>query len=131
MPDIHILRSHSLGLPEARKVAVVWAQKAEKKFGMECTYEEGEVQDSLHFSRAGVKGSLQVCADQVALHAGLGFLFGAFQERIESESSAQLDKLLMASEATTPAGSCSVASTEAPAPDPAGSKTAPHNRRAS
>lgn len=103
MPDIHILRAHSLGLPEARKVAVIWAQKAEKKFDMECIYEEGETQDSLHFSRAGVKGTLQVSADQFALDAELGFLFGAFQERIESEMAAQLDKLLNASTATSTA----------------------------
>lgn len=100
MPDIHLLRAHSLGLPEARKVAIVWAQKAEKKFDMECTYEEGEVQDSLRFSRAGIQGTLQVSADQFALDAELDFLFGAFQERIESEMGAQLDKLLSASTAT-------------------------------
>lgn len=97
MPDIHILRPHSLGLPEARKVAIVWAQKAEKKFDMECSYEEGEAQDNLHFSRAGIQGTLQVSADQFSLNAELGFLFGAFQERIESEMGAQLDKLLNAS----------------------------------
>lgn len=105
MPDIHILRPHSLGLPEARKVAVIWAQKAEKKFDMACTYEEGEAQDSLHFSRAGIQGTLQVSADQFALDAELGFLFGAFKERIESEMTAQLDKLLNApvQPATAPA----------------------------
>ena len=94
MTDIQILRSHSLGLPEARKVALIWADKAEKKFDLECVYEEGEVQDSLHFSRAGIKGTLQVCADQFELNAELGFLFGAFKERIEAEMGAQLDKLL-------------------------------------
>lgn len=96
MPDIHILRPHSLGLPEARQVALLWAQKAEKKFDMECVYEEGALQDLLHFSRAGVQGTLQVCAQQFALQAKLGFLFGVFQERIESEINAQLDKLLNA-----------------------------------
>ena len=113
MPDIHILRPHSLGLPEARKVAIVWAQKAEKKFDMECTYEEGEVQDRLHFSRAGIQGTLQVSADQFALDAELGFLFGAFQERIESEMGAQLDKLL----------SLSTATSTAPATEPVGKPT--------
>lgn len=96
MPDIHILRPHSLGLPEARQVALLWAQKAEKKFDMECVYEEGALQDQLRFSRAGVQGTLQVCAQQFALQAKLGFLFGVFQERIESEINAQLDKLLNA-----------------------------------
>ena len=110
MPDIHILRPHSLGLPEARKVALLWAQKAEKKFDMECVYEEGTLQDHLRFSRAGVQGTLQVCAEQFALQAKLGFLFGVFQERIESEINAQLDKLLNASAET--------AAAPAPAPEP-------------
>ena len=72
---------------------------------MACTYEEGEAQDSLHFSRAGIQGTLQVSADQFALDAELGFLFGAFKERIESEMTAQLDKLLNApvQPATAPA----------------------------
>ena len=100
MPDIHILRPHGLDLPEARQAARVWAEKAERKFGMECRYEEGEQQDCLHFSRAGVQGTLQVDASQFVLNAELGFLFGVFQERIESEIHAQLDKLL---EGTPPA----------------------------
>lgn len=126
MPDIHILRPHSLGLPEARKAAILWAQKAEKKFGMECLYQEGEEQDSLHFSRTGVKGTLQVCADHFALQAQLGFLFGAFQERIESEIGAQLDKLLNGATATsrTPLPSPAAAAVK-----PARSKPAPESRR--
>lgn len=94
MPDIHILRPHALGLPEARQAALVWAEKAESKFGMACRYEEGEQQDCLHFSRAGVQGTLQVDADQFVLNAELGFLFGVFQERIETEIHVQLDELL-------------------------------------
>ena len=96
MPDIHIHRPHQLGLSAARGVAHTWARKAEAKFGLACVYEEGEQQDVLHFSRAGVQGTLQVQADQFELAAELGFLFGAFQGRIEAEISAQLDKLLHA-----------------------------------
>lgn len=96
MPDIHIHRPHQLGLSAARSVAHTWARKAEAKFGLACVYEEGEAQDLLHFSRAGVQGTLQVQPDQFELVAELGFLFGAFQGRIEAEISAQLDKLLNA-----------------------------------
>lgn len=110
MPDIHILRPHALGLPDARQAAQVWAEKAERKFGMACRYEEGEQQDCLHFSRAGVQGTLRVDAGQFVLNAELGFLFGAFQERIEAEIQAQLDKLL---EGPPPANAHSTA----PAPD--------------
>lgn len=96
MPDIHIHRDHHLGFKEARKIAVAWAQKAEAKFDMECTYEEGDTQDTLVFSRTGVKGSLLVNAHQFDMKAQLGFLLGAFKDRIESEIGDQLDALLSA-----------------------------------
>lgn len=111
MPDIHIHRPHQLGLSAARSVAHAWARKAEDKFGMVCTYEEGDGQDLLHFNRAGVQGALQVQADQFDLTAELGFLFGAFQGRIEAEIGAQLDKLLNAQ----PAGGTALALAQEPA----------------
>lgn len=96
MPDIHIHREHQLGFKQARKVAFSWAEKAEEKFDMECTYEEGETEDTLHFSRSGVKGTLLVDASQFEMRAQLGFLFGAFKDRIEAEIGEQLDALLNA-----------------------------------
>ena len=129
MPDIHIHRPHQLGLSAARSVAHTWARKAEAKFGLACVYEEGAEQDTLHFHRAGVQGTLQVQADQVDLVAKLGFLFGAFQGRIEAEIGAQLDKLLDA----PPAGSADTAvalaaepeETQAAPGSPAGKVDAP------
>lgn len=94
MPDIHIHREHQLGFKQARKVAFSWAEKAEEKFDMECAYEEGDTEDTLHFSRSGVKGTLLVDAKRFEMNAQLGFLFGAFKDRIESEIGEQLDALL-------------------------------------
>jgi putative polyhydroxyalkanoate system protein len=96
VPDIHIHRDHQLGFKEARKIAFSWAEKAEEKFDMECTYEEGDTEDTLTFSRSGVKGTLLVDAHQFEMKAQLGFLFGAFKDRIESEIGEQLDALLNA-----------------------------------
>ena len=121
MPDIHIHRPHQLGLSAARSVAHAWARKAETKFGLACVYEEGEGQDVLHFSRAGVQGTLQVQADQFDLAAELGFLFGAFQGRIEAEIGAQLDKLLNAQ----PAGETQVALATEPEPETAEIEASP------
>ena len=129
MPDIHIHRPHQLGLSAARSVAHTWARKAEAKFGLACAYEEGAEQDTLHFNRAGVQGRLLVQADQFNLTAELGFLFGAFQGRIEAEIGAQLDKLLDA----PPAGSADTAvalaaepeETQAAPGSPAGKVDAP------
>ena len=62
MADIHIHRSHGLGLAKARKTAWKWAETVEEKFGMECTVIEGRDSDVVEFTRAGVDGRLLVTA---------------------------------------------------------------------
>ncbi len=94
MPDIHIHRSHSLGLAKARKVAWAWAEKVEADFQMDCTVAEGQDSDTVAFSRSGVSGTLQVAADRFELDAKLGFLLGAFSKTIEAEIEKNLDALL-------------------------------------
>jgi putative polyhydroxyalkanoate system protein len=94
LPDIHITRHHSLGLPEARKLAFKWAETAEERFEMECTYEEGKTSDLVSFTRSGVNGELKVTKDRFVLDARLGFLLGAFKDRIETEIVKNLDDLL-------------------------------------
>ena len=101
MSDLHSQRGHHLGLRQAREVARAWARKAEEKFDMECTYEEGETQDTLTFTRAGVAGTLVVDAQQFDMTAKLGFLFTAFKDRIEAEIGGQLDALLGTPSPTT------------------------------
>ncbi len=94
MPDIHIHREHALGLAKARKLAFKWAETAEQKLDMECTYEEGKTSDLVTFTRSGVNGELKVTKDAFELDARLGFLLGAFKDRIESEIVKNLDELL-------------------------------------
>lgn len=116
MPDIHLERSHDLGLPEARKLAFRWAELAEEKFDMECTYAEGKTEDEVRFTRSGVEGTLKVTRSSFALDARLGFLLGAFKDRIESEIVKNLDALL--------AGKASGAKHAAPAKKAAARKKA-------
>jgi putative polyhydroxyalkanoate system protein len=80
----------------ARKLAWRWAEQAENDFDMSCTYEEGDDGDEVQFSRSGVTGTLKVSADKFELDARLGFLLGAFKDRIESEIVKNLDELLAA-----------------------------------
>ena len=94
MADIHILRTHALGLARARKVAWKWAEDAEAKFGMECTVIEGDESDVVEFTRPGVEGSLVVTGNVFELNARLGLLVGAFRHRIEREIEENLDTLL-------------------------------------
>ena len=103
MADIHIRRSHDLGLAKARKTAWKWAEAAEAKFGMECTVIEGEISDVVEFTRSGVDGRLLVAADSFELTARLGLLAGVFRDRIESEIGANLDAMLAKSGVGVPA----------------------------
>ena len=99
MADLHILRHHTLGLHEARRVAYQWAEHVEEEFQMACTYQEGKSLDEVRFTRSGVSGTLHVTKDRFELNAKLGFLLGAFKSRIESEIVKNLDDLLQADEA--------------------------------
>lgn len=94
MANLHVQRNHLLGLAEARKIAFKWAEQAENDFGMACTYEEGKTQDEVCFSRSGVHGTLHVTRDHFELDATLGFLLGAFKDKIEAEIVKNLDALL-------------------------------------
>jgi putative polyhydroxyalkanoate system protein len=94
MADIHIHRKHTLGLAKARDIAFKWAEDVEEKLDMACTYEEGKAEDCVSFSRSGVNGTLVVTKDGFELKAKLGFLVGAFKDKIEAEISKNLDALL-------------------------------------
>lgn len=94
MAEIHIERKHHLGLAKARKVAFQWAEQAEEDFDMECVYEEGSDTDEVSFKRSGVAGTLLVTPHSFRLQAKLGFLLGAFKDKIEGEIVKNLDSLL-------------------------------------
>ena len=96
MAEIRIHRDHDLGLAKARELAWKWAGKVEEKFDMACTVHEGDDEDTVEFTRSGVKGELTVAADRFELVAQLGFLLGAFKSTIESEIEKELDALLAA-----------------------------------
>ena len=95
MADIHIHRSHALGLAKARKIAWKWAEAVEEKYAMACTVVEGEDSDVVEFTRAGVDGKLVVTGDAFELDAKLGFLLGVFRGKIETEIEGYLDALLV------------------------------------
>ena len=94
MPDLTIRREHPLGLEPARRIARDWVRTATEKFGMDCEYREGEEGDQVSFARPGVSGELKVTGTAFELHAKLGFLLGAYKDRIEEQVSRNLDELL-------------------------------------
>jgi putative polyhydroxyalkanoate system protein len=94
MAEIHIHRKHTLGFAKARDIAFTWAEDVEEKLDMACTYEEGKLEDCVTFTRSGVNGTLVVTKDGFELKAKLGFLVGAFKDKIEAEIAKNLDTLL-------------------------------------
>ena len=104
MADIHIERQHGMTLAQARTAAFKWAEQAEEKFDMACTYEEGDAQDEVSFKRSGVNGTLTVTKDTFELQAKLGFLLGAFKDKIEGEIVKNLDALIAQSSKTPKTG---------------------------
>ena len=117
MADIVIEREHGMDLAQARALAFQWAEQAEEKFDMVCTYEEnanGQTQDEVCFSRAGVTGTLTVTPQRFELHAKLGFLLSAFKDRIETEIGRNLDEL-MAKAPVPPVEAIAAAVTRRPA----------------
>ena len=95
MADIHIHRMHTLGLAKARDIAFKWAEDVEQKLDMACTYEKGKTEDCVSFKRPGFNGTLMVTQDGFELNVKLGFLVGAFKDKIEAEISKNLDALLV------------------------------------
>lgn len=103
MPNLSIEREHALGLAGARALARRWREQAEQEWGMVCTAEPAgagesaetdEASDLLRFARSGVSGELRVSETRLALNLKLGFLLGAYSERIEAKIKANLDELL-------------------------------------
>ena len=94
MPELKIEREHALGLAGARAVAERWREQAEQEWGMACESEPGQAQDLLRFARSGVSGELTVSETRFDLQLKLGFLLGAYRDRIEEKIKANLDELL-------------------------------------
>jgi putative polyhydroxyalkanoate system protein len=123
VPDIHIERSHSLGMQKARKVATQWAERVEKAHGVHCTHTQGRGEDIIQISRTGVHGSAKVTGKSFELHMKLGFLFGLFSQRISDGVTRELDALL--GEAEAPARTVAKPKVAARKAAPARAKAAP------
>jgi len=98
MPTLHITRQHTLSLDKARAIAQQWALDAERDFGMETSLVMGtynhQTAERLNFKRTGVHGSLVTSAQSFELELHLGFLLGAFQDKIKQQIEQNLDQLL-------------------------------------
>jgi putative polyhydroxyalkanoate system protein len=98
MTTLHITRPHNLSLDKARAFAQQWALDAERDFGMETSLVMGtdnhQTAERWNFKRTGVTGSLVTSAQSFELELHLGFLLGAFQDKIKQQIEQNLDQLL-------------------------------------
>jgi putative polyhydroxyalkanoate system protein len=94
MPELKVERTHSLGLATARDIAERWREQAEAEWGMDCACERGDTEDVMRMARSGVSGSLTVSATRFDLQLKLGFLLGAYADKIEQKIRQNLDELL-------------------------------------
>ena len=92
MPILKISRLHTLSLDQARSMAQQWARDAELNFGMETVLDK--TAERWTFKRSGVHGSLVTSAQSFELELHLGFLLGAFQDKIKQQIEKNLDQLL-------------------------------------
>lgn len=102
MAAIHITRTHSLGLHEARRIALNWAEQARTELGLQWSHAPGVAGDQVSFSRSGVSGTLAVTTTRFEINARLGFLAGVFKDRIEAEIMKNLDALMSEQAALPP-----------------------------
>ena len=81
MSRIDIRHAHSLPKAQARKAVEEVAKKLAEKFDMDYGWDG----DILNFSRSGVDGAIELAAQELHVHAKLGFLTAMFKDPIESE----------------------------------------------
>ena len=109
MPILKISRQHTLSLDQAQSMAQQWARDAERDFGMETvldkTADSADIANASlavshphaerwTFKRSGVHGSLVTSAQRFELELHLGFLLGAFKDKIKQQIEQNLDQLL-------------------------------------
>lgn len=88
MPTIDIRRPHLLSIDEARAVVDKVAARMHEKFGMEGRWQD----DTLLFTRSGVKGSIAVGSDAIHVKAELGLMLSPLKGMIEQEIRRKLDE---------------------------------------
>ncbi|MCL6618286.1 MAG: polyhydroxyalkanoic acid system family protein [Thermomonas hydrothermalis] len=81
MSRIEIRHPHSLTQAQARKAVEEVARKLHERFQLACDWQG----DTLHFSRSGVDGKIELLPGALQVHAKLGFLTAMFKEPIEAE----------------------------------------------
>jgi len=90
MPDIRMIKYHSLPLAQARALV----QKAADDLSAEYDLSSRWAGNTLHFRRSGVEGEMRVTESEIDLEVTLGFLLKAFKSRFVEHIEHNFDTLL-------------------------------------
>jgi putative polyhydroxyalkanoate system protein len=96
MPDIRMIKYHSLPLAEARALV----QQAADDLAAEYDLASRWAGDTLHFRRSGVEGAMRVTTSEIDLEVTLGFLLKAFKAKFVETIEHNFDNLLAKAHAT-------------------------------
>ncbi|KAA2285995.1 polyhydroxyalkanoic acid system family protein [Arenimonas fontis] len=88
MSDIDIRRKHALPADRAKAAIQKVADHLAERFEVDCRWQG----NTLHFSRSGVDGSIEVGPTEVRVVARLGFLLFALKPTVENEIHRYLDE---------------------------------------
>jgi putative polyhydroxyalkanoate system protein len=87
---ITIHRSHSLPPQEALSVVKSVAADIEQEYGVQSSWQG----DTMQFKGSGVRGTLQLSADEMVLDVNLDFLLFAFRDSIAARIERKFDQML-------------------------------------
>ena len=90
MPDIKIIKHHSLPLARARALVQTAADDLAQEYGLDSR----GVGNSLHFRRLGIEGQTRVDDSEIDLEVTLGFLLKAFKSKFVESIERSFDTLL-------------------------------------
>ena len=90
MPDITMIKHHSLPMARARELVQQAADDLAAEFDLRSQW----AGDTLHFRRTGVQGQMRVTESEIDLEVTLGFLLRAFKSRFVENIERIFDGLL-------------------------------------
>lgn len=91
MANIHIERNHTLGLEAAKERLEGIAQHLKQELEADYRWHG----DTLHFTRSGASGTIDVGDDQVVLDVKLSFALGLLKGTIEQTIEREIDQALV------------------------------------
>jgi putative polyhydroxyalkanoate system protein len=90
MANIHIERKHTLGLDTAKDRVEGIAQQLKKELEADYRWQG----DTLHFSRSGASGTIDVGDDKLVLDVKLGLALGMLKGKIEETIEQKINQAL-------------------------------------